>query len=322
MKEKLKGDRLVQIILLVLIALGIATFPIMLSKKSNGPGGRPGPGGPGGPGGPQAPTDQEESNAKAVEVSTVSLSTVQEYIKVNGDVDSTSSVSIYPDVSGKLSSINVSVGDLVTKGQTVATVDPSQLGQVYSKSSVKSTVKGTITSINYDEGETVGTSTAIVNIGNLEKLTIVTYIPERYVNSVKKGLNASFTLDAYPTETFNATVTEVSPVLDSKSRSQKISLTITNKDPRIKVGMFASIRLVVKEAKDTITIPKLALTSYYDEDVVYVVKEDNTVERRSVKIGLSSSDYAQITEGLTTGEVVVVRGLSTISDGSTIRIVE
>jgi len=92
-------------------------------------------------------------------------------------------------------------------------------------------------------------------------------------------------------------------------------------DSRVKVGMFASVKLVVKEEANVITIPKLALTTYYEDQMVYVIK-DNTAERRTVSVGLSSSDTVQITEGLEEGETIIVRGLSSISDGTLVSIVE
>ena len=316
--SKNRGDRVVQMILLVLIAAGIATFPLMMGNSSgSSAGGPPGMGASGG----MAASGGSASEGTAVEVSTVVKDTVREYMKVNGDVTSAASVSIYPDMAGKLVSVNVSLGDEVKRGDTVAMVDPSQPGQVYSNSAVKATIGGTITAVGYDEGETVSTGSVVVTIGNLDKLEIVTYIPERYVSSVKKGLTADVTFDSYPGETFKAIVTEISPVLDTDSRSQEISLSLVDADSRVKVGMFASIKLVVKEEADVITVPKLALTTYYDQDVVYVVK-DGVAERRDVTVGLSSSESAQITEGLEEGETVVVRGISNLSDGTSVNIVE
>ncbi|MDC7218388.1 MAG: efflux RND transporter periplasmic adaptor subunit [Spirochaetales bacterium] len=359
---KLSGDRLVQIILLVLIAAGIATFPIMMKNNSSGSsaGGPPGmsSGRPSGPppgaagdssgeamgegsdsgrpeGAPEgmsqggmpgsAPSAMEESTASsdavAVEAEAVSRDTVREYIKVNGDVVSASSVNVYPDIAGELVSVNVSLGERVVRGQTVAVVDPSQPGQVYSNSDVTAPISGTVTAVSYDRGENVSTSDPVVVIGDLDELEIVTYIPERYVASVEDGLTAEVYLDAYPEETFYARVTEISPVIDSESRSQEISLAFIDSDSRVIAGMFSSLKLIVKEEIDVITIPELALTTHYDEDVVYVIGADNTAERRSVEVGLISSDLVQILSGLEEGDMVVTRGLSNITDGAAVNVV-
>ncbi|MDC7126059.1 MAG: efflux RND transporter periplasmic adaptor subunit [Spirochaetales bacterium] len=321
-EKKSKGDRIVQIILLILIAAGIASFPILMGKSSSAGGGM-GPGGPGGAGMmPGADSTQsEEDSSVAVEVQPVERGTVQKYIKVNGDVASSSSVDIFPDIDGKLVSINVGLGDYVRKGSVLAYVDPSQPGKVYSKSAVRATVSGTITEINFDEGETVSTSSEIATIGDLDSLQIETFIPERYVQYVKMGLVAEVSFDAYPDVFFEAQVSEISPVLDTDSRSQEISLSLLGNDKRIKVGMFASMKLIIKESIDVIVVSGNALSTHYDDDVVYVVK-DGKAERRTVTLGLSSSEEVEIINGLSEGDVVITRGLSNVSDGTDVRVVE
>ena len=319
-----KGNRIVQIILLVLIALGIVGIPLILKGgESAGAGMGPGAGGPpGAPGGvPGGFMEDSQETESVIRVTGVGVGSVREYVRVNGDVDAKSSVNIYPDTSGKLISVSVSPGDSVRRGQTVAVVDPSLPGQVYGPSAVIATINGTVTAVNIDVGETVSTSSAVVTVGDLSALQIITYVPERYVGSVALGMDAEVILDAYPDEIFPARVTEISPVLDLKSRSQEISLDFLNVDSRVKAGMFVSTRIVVEEAVDVVTVPPAALTTYYGQDVVYVVNGE-TVERREVTVGLSSSNAVQISEGLSLGETVAVQGLSGITDGSRVRIVD
>ena len=315
-----RGDRIVQIILLALIAAGLVGIPLVLRGGGSEGTEAAGPGGSGG-GFPGFQSADAEQKAAAVGITPAVLGSVREFVKVNGDVEAQSSVNIYPDTSGKLVSVEVSPGDVVRHGQTVAVVDPSLPGQVYGMSAVTATIGGTITAVNADVGETVGTSTAVITIGDLSALEVVTYVPERYVGSVSLGMEAEVVLDAYPDEVFRARVTEISPVLDITSRSQKISLAIRGADPRVKAGMFASTRIVVRQTVDAVVVPPEAVTAYYDREVVYVVA-DGVAERRDVIVGLSSADAVEIIGGLAVGETVVVRGLSGITDSSRVRVVE
>ena len=317
-----RGDRVVQIVLLVLIGLGIVGIPLILLGGGPASAG-PGAGGPPGsfPGGAGDSAGDPTEKAAAVRVAEAALGDVREFIRVNGDVEAGSSVNLYPDTSGKLVSVAVAPGDGVRRGQTVAVVDPSLPGQVYGRSAVTSTITGTVTAVNIDVGETVGTSSPIVTVGDLSTLEIVTYVPERYVGSVSAGMEAEVVLDAYPDEIFRARVTEMSPVLDLSSRSQEISLSLLDADPRVKAGMFASTRIVIRQSLGAVTVSPAALTTFYDRDVVFVVN-DGTAERREVTVGLSSSEAVEIIDGLDAGEMVVIQGLSGISDGSRVRIVD
>ncbi len=322
-EKKPLGDRIMQIVLLGLIALGIFTIPAMVGggpgAGSGGPGGMPGGGMPGGDM-PAMAGEEGDTKAVAVDAAEVGLSMIREYIRVNGDVSPTASVNLYPDVSGEIVSVPVTIGDTVYKGQTIAVVDPSLPGQIYSTSKMDTTISGTVTALNYDIGETVTTSTAIATVGNLNELEIVTYVPERYSDSIHTGLKAETMFDAFSDETFTATVTEVNPVLDTSSRTVKVTLSLDGSDRRIKVGMFASIRLIIKEEADVVSVPASALTKNYEQNVVYVV-EDGIARMQEVEVGLTSDENVQITEGLSLGEKVITRGLSGVVDGSSVRIV-
>lgn len=343
--EKL-GDRIVQALLLVIIAGGIfmivqtirfdahdvegATSPAGTSADAPPAGAPSGPGGPGiaggRPGGASAGTPAGSLTVAAdttiaVETYTVIPRTVQEYIKVNGDVVAGRTVTMYPDASGEIVERNVAVGRYVRVDQQLAVVDPSQPGQRYSKSPVLSTIAGTVTAVHVEIGDTVTQQTAIATVGDLSNLEIVTYVPERYAASIDTGLIAELSFEAFPDELFIARITEVSPVVDATSRTLEVSLALTERDARVKAGMFATMRLITREESGVLAVPPQAVTRYYDDDVVFVVSADGTVERRSVTIGLISNDLVQIASGIEEGESVVTAGITNVSDGATVRVV-
>ena len=324
MKEK-TGNRIIQIILLVIIAAGFGLTAYILNSSGGAgggmPGGMPGAGSPAGMAGGRPSGAGAEQTAIAVEAERAVRGDVSQYIRVNGDVVSDASVDIYPDVSGKLVEKRVRVGDYVKKGDVIAVVDPSVPGAVYSKSSIVSTISGTVTDVNVSVGDTVGTSSSIAVIGDLSNLSVVTYVPERFITYLKTGLNAQLSLEAFPDTVFRARVMQLSPVVDADSRSLEIKLEILNFDTRIRAGMFASIMLVTRESRDCISVPSTAVSEYYNQDVVYVLKDDGTVERRSVVIGLDSEERVEIKEGLDEGDAVVTQGASSITDGAAVRVV-
>jgi membrane fusion protein, multidrug efflux system len=68
--------------------------------------------------------DPEASNIVSVNVIKTEKNKIEEYIKTNGDVLSKSSVNIYPDTSGRLVELYVSLGEYIRKGQIIGEVDP------------------------------------------------------------------------------------------------------------------------------------------------------------------------------------------------------
>ena len=320
--KKLNPERVIQMVLLAVIAAGFVLVGFMMRPASAAQG-KPGPGGPGGGGGAYSgqKSQNDDTTRIAVVAQEVTRQMVSKYIRINGDVVSDVSVDIYPDAAGKLVELKVKLGSYVHKGDVIGVVDPSTPGQVYSISTVRSTISGTVTSVNANVGDTVHTGSSIAVIGDLANLSIITYIPERFITNIKTGLNALVSFEALPEAEFNARVIQLNPVVDAASRSLETKLEMLNPDPRIRVGMFATIRLITQERTNVLAVPTTALSVYYEDRVVFVPKDDGTVERRTVEVGLATDDTVEITKGLKDGEQVVVQGISSLTDGTPVRIV-
>jgi RND family efflux transporter MFP subunit len=201
-------------------------------------------------------------------------------------------------------------------------VDPSKLGESFLPNAVESTVSGTVLSIPVHEGDTIATSTVIATVGNLANFKIATAVPERYLANLRIGTPAELRFDAIPGVVFTARVSEMSPVVDTSSRTLDISLVLDRSDPRILVGMFATIKLITESRAKVITVPRASVILNSDETYVYVVKNGKTVERRAIVLGLEGEESFEVIKGLKTGERVVTEGKSSVSDGDAVRILD
>jgi multidrug efflux pump subunit AcrA (membrane-fusion protein) len=325
-------DRIIQIILLLLIAGGITVMISLNLKADNQEAGRGAPPGATSSSRPQTPAaggdgqsprqGSSTRNSIAVETYTVQKTDVSQYIKVNGDVTVETTVEIYSDTNGKLVSSMISLGDTIQKGELIASVDPSLPGQNYSISAVRSTIAGTVISLPLQVGAKVSTSTPIATIGDLEDLVILTYIPERFISALKEGLSADVSFDAFPDEVFQARISEINPVMDVNTRTLSVKLVLSRKDKRIRPGMFATMKLITRESKDTIAVPAQAVLSYYGESMVYVMDENDLAQRRIVEMGLISDEQIEIIKGLNVGDRVIVQGLNKLTEGTPVRQVE
>ncbi len=323
------SDGIVKIIVVILIAifLGLTVLSSFSKKGSGGapggmPGGAPGgmqggaPGGmgkmPGGPGGNGQALNTITVSAKQMQKETI-LSTV----KLNGDVASKTEVTAFPITSGKVVQLKKVLGDSVKKGEVIAYIDPSKPGAAYAASPVSAPVSGTIIALNVNTGDTVNSGTAIATVGSLTDLEIVTYVSEKYSAYLQKGLPAFVSLVSAPDEFFPATVETLSPVVDNQTRTIRIGLKLDGDDTRIKPGMFASIRLVIKQEDDTFVIPKKALKTYNDKDCVFII-EDNMAKRVFVTTGISNDSDIQLTSGVNIGDTVITAG--SVTEGSPVKI--
>ncbi|MCL2600235.1 MAG: efflux RND transporter periplasmic adaptor subunit [Treponema sp.] len=252
------------------------------------------------------------------------IRTLQAHLEVNANIVSTHQVAVLPDTGGRLVSMRAGLGSMVQSGAIIAEVDPSRPGAVFSLSPVRAPVSGMVVSSPLPVGSTVGTGTVLMTIAVGGNIEIEARIPEREVGQLRTGLSAEVRLEAFPSETFAATVTQVSPVLDPVSRTRQITMRFNQNDPRISSGMFARVRLNTRTYENVISIPQQALTERRGATVVYVLQYDpdgvRRVEMREVVVGVNVDGETEIRSGLEPGEAVVVQGQQFLADGAPVRV--
>lgn len=244
---------------------------------------------------------------------------LRDYVRTNGDVESVNSVEVFPDIGGKISEVNVTLGSSVKRGQVIAKIDPSEPGAKYAMSPVYAPIDGSILSTPLKKGATVSTSSAITTIGDVSNLQVIANIPERYVALLKIGLHADVTLEAYSDAVFSASVIRISPVVDATSRTKEIILVFDKKDSRIDAGMFAKITLYTIDYKDCVTISGDAVVTKNNKKYAYVMTDDSKAEQREITLGKSVDGVYQVLSGISIGEKVIVEGTTTLSDGVSVK---
>ncbi len=270
--------------------------------------------------GKKGETAEQEQVDKRFNIKT-SLVTRQElssYIVLSGDVEATGTIDVYPNAAGKIISLPVSLGDYVRKDQVIGQIDPSMPGMNYASSPIKAPISGTITAVNMEMGQTVSQQMAVATIGQLDELEITTQVPERFINQVEKGQKAIVSSSASD-RTFEARVTELSPVVNQSSRTMAVKLKMDG-NSFVRAGMFVSIRLITSTSSNALTIPENALIVRNEDRFVFLI-DGETAVKTSVTTGKESSGFIEILSGLSEGDEIATEGKTLLSDGSKVRIV-
>lgn len=268
----------------------------------------------------------KEETVFAVQAVKAVSGNMDDYLEFGGDVASVNEVNVMPDVAGKIVRINVSVGQTVEKNQILAYVDASRPGYDYSESPVKAPIAGRITAISPSIGTQVSQATPVAKISNTEELEIKVNVAERFVSRIKLNQNAVLTFDAYPGEQFEAHVSEVSPILDTTTRTMQIKIRITQRDNKIKVGMYARVKLITDTYESVVIVPSAAIVKRNEKTIAFVVASEKTEESAatvklvSVTVGHVVDDKSEITAGIEAGDTVVTKGQTSLSDGDKVNI--
>ncbi len=133
-------------------------------------------------------------------------------------------------------------------------------------------------------------------------------IDEVDVGRVRTGQPARITLDAFGERRFAGKVRRIADyVLDREKQARTVEVEIAFTDPAdlpdLLAGYSADVEILLEARKDVLRIPSEALIEGRD---VFVLREDGSIERRTVKTGVGNWDYTEIRDGLRAGEQVVV----------------
>ena len=178
-----------------------------------------------------------------------------------------------------------------------------------SKASIRAPFPGLITKIDVSRGESVMAGTPVVTIVGDAQFEIEARVPETDIVHVAVGKEAGATLDAYgKAEIFPSTVFEVEPAETVVEGVPTYIVKLLLKDQKhlARSGMTADVTINADIKTNVIAIPSRAIKTEDNRKTVRILREDGTVETRTVEIGLRGSDgFTEIISGLFEGEKVI-----------------
>ena len=177
-----------------------------------------------------------------------------------------------------------------------------------------SPISGVVTARNYDPGDMSG-ALPILTVARVQPVKIVINVSESDLSRIHKGMPANVRFDTYGDENFSGTITLVSPIVDSQSRTFGVEITLPNADSRILPGMFGRVDLNLGQA-DHVVVPDKAVVKQPGSGSHYVyVYSDGKVSYNKVTLGRRLGDTYELIEGVEPGAQVVVSGQGKLANG-------
>ncbi|TIP05921.1 MAG: efflux RND transporter periplasmic adaptor subunit [Mesorhizobium sp.] len=208
---------------------------------------------------------------------------------IDADTVQLSYATITAPISGRLGAVNVSVGDLVT------------------------TSNGNSSN-----------STPLVTITQMDPLQVNFTLPESNLALLHKALtgpqqgDVTLTKDGDPTPIGKGTLDFVDSSVDTASGTIATRASIPNPDLSLWPGQYVNVVLDAGTMPHMTSVPTVAVQPSQKGPFVYVVKPDNTVEMRPVRVALTEGQNSAISDGLKSGEKVVVEGQTRLKDGAAV----
>jgi Cu(I)/Ag(I) efflux system membrane fusion protein len=127
---------------------------------------------------------------------------------------------------------------------------------------------------------------------------------ERDLPAIHVGQTVRAEFQALPGEIRMGRITYVYPTINPETRTARIRVELGNRNLTLKPGMYATI-LVRTATAPALTIPRSAVLTTGERNLVFVRRADGMLEPRDVTVGVASDDRIQVLTGLRQGETVV-----------------
>jgi multidrug resistance efflux pump len=204
-------------------------------------------------------------------------------------------------------------------GELEASIDEMELS--LRDTSIKAPFDGQITQIMVSVGELASPGRALASLDNVHQLRIVTQVGESDLQKIRKGMDVEVTLSGYD-DPIEGQVSYKSGSVNPKTRIGEVRVDLELPEEQIVIGSSARIRILLDSSKNEIMIPSSAVKTLETGMVVYVYNDKGRVYERKVTIGNSIDGQYQVIEGLAEGDVIAVRNIQSLSDGTLVYTLE
>jgi len=205
-------------------------------------------------------------------------------------------------------------------------IDSAKLNLVYCH--ITAPITGRVGLRLVDPGNIVHASDAngLLVITQIQPISVIFTIAEDQLPVVLQETRAGVRLgvDAYDREMkakiAQGWVTTLDNQIDQTTGTVKIRASFDNKDNALFPNQFVNARLLVEEKHEVTLVPTAAVQRNSQTTYVFLVKPDSTVTVRPITIGTTEGEDAEVSSGLSPGDVVVMTGVDKLQEGSKVRV--
>ena len=147
----------------------------------------------------------------------------------------------------------------------------------------------------------------VVQVAESDLLRLRMPVPESDVPNIQVGGDVQVKVDATG-RTFTVKIIRFSRALDTNTRTMLTEVDVPNHDLSLSPGMYAETTIQLQRKKDALILPAQAVVQNGDQSYVLVVDATNHVEKRTVTLGIQTSNRVEITSGLQAGDNVIAAG--------------
>lgn len=239
---------------------------------------------------------------------------------------------------GRLTGFSLLFGDHVKKGEKLGTIIPpmreallqtmdrmdesqrSMLAQQIREIPLYSPIDGVVLKVYQHTGDVLQKGETIVHLGQPGTLDIRADMPLKWLGKVRSLHTLRVTFINYPHPDLRLPVAAIGGEVDQEKQTVPLRLTLNNKSGEFKPGMMVQLSFPGDHHPNTLAIPREALLEEEGIFSVFVLKDDNHVEKRRVQPGIFHDDFVEILDGIEEGEKIATEKAYSLTDGMEVSI--
>ncbi len=191
-----------------------------------------------------------------------------------------------------------------------------------SQSTITAPFAGLVTERTVELGQSLRVADKVFKVGAFAPLYAEVYLPEQDSYEAAPGQTATIRLGAIDGRVATGEVERVSPVVDERTGTVKVTVRFQPPSGAFRPGAFVRVSIETQTHSDAVLIPKQAVIEEEGEFYVVVIDEDNTARRTNVELGYQNDSDVQVRAGVREGQTVVIAGQGNLKHGDRTRVVD
>lgn len=196
------------------------------------------------------------------------------------------------------------------QAQSMAEISKSNL----EKCDLRAPVSAYVGKRNIEIGMSALRAGAPFELVEIQKVYVKIPVPENEIGLLKKGMKANIRVSALNEKEFNGTIDNIGIVANTFSRTYDVKILVNNPGLLLKPGMVCDVKIDAgKQTQKILVSTKSVSVDDKGKTFVYLIKENNKIEKHIVKTGAYTNNKVEILNGLKQGDLIVVSGQQKIN---------
>ena len=184
---------------------------------------------------------------------------------------------------------------------------------------IKAPFSGVITRLNARLGQQVTMGTPLFTIADLSHTELEFYVGSQDIESIRPGDSIQFN---HQNTIITGAITEKAVQMDPERKAFKVKALVNHSGTGVQsTGQTVELTVKTNTIRTGIWLPAKAINQFGKRCIAYVVNKGKA-ERKELTIGYRTQHTLQVTDGLTSGDQVVIAGIDKIEDGTPVKVIK